>query len=181
MLPLTTANHAMSRALVNEIADDELAGDLPYLPDLPVSEHPNYVTPRGLALLHRRLEEAQRRLADVDPDAEGASLDRAHARREQRWLQGRVHSAIPVSAPADASRVGFGATIELTDQNNTAYRYRIVGEDEADPEHGLVSWVSPLARALNGARVGDSVVWPRPAGDLQINVLAIRYDDAVEG
>ena len=168
----------MSRALVNENADDELAGDLPYLPDLPVSEHPNYVTPRGLALLHERLEEAQQRLANFDPNAEGTLLDRAHARREQRWLQGRVHAAIPVLAPADASRVGFGATIELTDQNNTSYRYRIVGEDEADPEQGLVSWVSPLARAVNGAQVGDSVTWKRPAGDCVVEVVAIDWTTA---
>jgi transcription elongation GreA/GreB family factor len=175
MLPLTSAIHAISRALVTDSDDDELS-DLPDLPDLPVSEYPNYVTPRGLALLNERLEQTQQRLADLDPNAESAPLDRAHAAREQRWLQGRVHAAIPVSSPADTSRVGFGATVELTDQNETAYRYRIVGEDEADPEHGLVSWVSPLARALNGARAGDSVVWPRPAGDLQIDVLAIRYD-----
>lgn len=179
MLPLTSANHAISRAFVNDDADDPLASNLPYLPDLPVSEHPNYVTARGLALLHERLEETRQRWANVDPDAEDAPIDRAHAAREQRWLQGRVHAAIPVLAPADASRVGFGATVDLTDQDHTAYRYRIVGEDEADPEHGLVSWVSPLARALNGARVGDSVEWPRPAGDLRIDVLAIQYDDPV--
>lgn len=180
MLPSTNASHDASRILVKDF-EDELAADLPHLPDLPVSEYPNYVTPRGLAQLHERLEHTQRRLAAIDPDAEGALLDRAHAAREQRWLQGRVHAAIPVRAPPDASRVGFGAMVELTDRKGIAYRYRIVGEDEADPEHALVSWVSPLARALNGARVGDSVVWPRPAGDLRIEVLAIRYDDPVGG
>lgn len=161
----------MNRAFVRE-SDGDDAGDLP---DLPVSEYPNYVTPRGMALLRARLDETQARLANIDPDAESARLDRAHAEREQRWLQGRVLAAIPVSVPADPGRVGFGAAVELVDQDDTAYRYRIVGEDEADPEHGLVSWVSPLARALNGARVGDSVTWKRPAGDLDVEVIAIDW------
>jgi transcription elongation GreA/GreB family factor len=50
-----------------------------------------------------------------------------------------------------------------------------VGEDEADAEHGLVSYVSPLAMALLGARVGDEVRWQRPAGDMMIEVLRIEY------
>jgi transcription elongation factor GreB len=50
-----------------------------------------------------------------------------------------------------------------------------VGEDEADAEHGLVSYVSPLAQALLGARVGDEVRWQRPAGDMTIEVLNIEY------
>ena len=161
----------MSRAFIKE-SDGDDAGDLP---DLPVSQHPNYVTPHGLALLRERLNETQRRLAAIDPTADGERLVRAHAERERRWLQARVMAAIPVSVPADAERVGFGATVALVDQNHTAYRYRIVGEDEANPELGCVSWVSPLARALNGTRVGDSVTWPRPAGDRDVEVVGIGY------
>jgi len=89
-----------------------------------------------------------------------------------------VAGAAPVAADqelAAADRVGFGATVDLVDEDGARYRYRIVGEDEADPEQGLVSWVSPLARALEGARVGDSVIWKRPAGDLEVEVLAIDY------
>jgi transcription elongation GreA/GreB family factor len=71
--------------------------------------------------------------------------------------------------------VAFGASVEAVDQHEHHHRYRIVGEDQADPEHGLVSWVSPLARALEGARAGDIVDWKRPAGDLQIEVLSIDY------
>ena len=56
--------------------------------------------------------------------------------------------------------------------------WRIVGEDEADAGSGSVSWISPLARALAGARVGDEVLWPRPAGAQPLTVLAIRYPDA---
>ena len=161
----------MSRAFVKESDGDDAVD----LPELPVSEHPNYVTPRGLSLLRARLDQTRRRLAAIDPAAEGAPLERAYAEREQRWLQSRLMAAISVPVPPDAARVGFGATVELVDEDDRHYRYRIVGEDEADPELGCVSWVSPLARALDGARIGDSVLWKRPAGDLEVEVLTIDY------
>lgn len=160
----------MSRAFVKEGDGDQNAGDLP---ELPISEHPNYVTPRGMALLRSRLDDAARRVGALDADAR---LERAHIEREMRWLQARILGAItiaPERQPAD--RVAFGARVELVDDDGHEYRYRVVGEDEADPEHGLISWVSPLARALHGARVGDSALWKRPAGDLNVEVLAIEY------
>lgn len=160
----------MSRAFVKEGDGDENAGDLP---ELPISEHPNYVTPRGMALLRSRLDDAARRVGALEADAR---LERAHIEREMRWLQARILGAItiaPERQPAD--RVAFGARVELVDDDGQEYRYRVVGEDEADPEHGLISWVSPLARALHGARVGDSALWKRPAGDLNVEVLAIEY------
>ena len=52
--------------------------------------------------------------------------------------------------------------------------YTIVGEDEADPDAGLVSWVSPLAKVLEGARVGEQVVWRRPAGPIELTVVRDR-------
>ncbi|MFD0325557.1 GreA/GreB family elongation factor [Lysobacter gummosus] len=160
----------MSRAFVKEGDGDENTGDLP---ELPISEHPNYVTPRGMALLRSRLDDAARRVGALDADAR---LERAHIEREMRWLQARILGAItiaPERQPAD--RVAFGARVELVDDDGHEYRYRVVGEDEADPEHGLISWVSPLARALHGARVGDIALWKRPAGDLNVEVLAIEY------
>ncbi|QQP99013.1 GreA/GreB family elongation factor [Lysobacter enzymogenes] len=133
-----------------------------------------------MMLLRARLNEAGRELQALDRaverEAVGARLERAHVQREIRWLQARILGAItiaPERQPAD--RVAFGARVEMSDDDEREYRYRIVGEDEADPERGLISWVSPLARALHGARVGDSVVWKRPAGDIAVEVLAIEY------
>lgn len=163
----------MSRAFVKEGDGEEAPADLP---ELPISEHPNYVTPRGMALLRSRLDDASRRAAALDPDAVAFKLERAHIEREMRWLQARILGAItiaPERQPAD--RVAFGARVELNDEHGVEYRYRIVGEDEADPELGLISWVSPLARALHGARVGEVALWKRPAGDLNVEVLAIEY------
>ncbi|ALN61825.1 prokaryotic transcription elongation factor, GreA/GreB, C-terminal domain protein [Lysobacter antibioticus] len=152
---------------------DENAGDLP---ELPISEHPNYVTPRGMALLRTRLDDAGRRLGEIDANAVGARLEAAYIERELRWLQARILGAITIAPERQPSElIAFGARVEVVDDDGCEYRYRIVGEDEADPELGLISWVSPLARALHGARVGDSVVWKRPAGDLAIEVLAIDY------
>jgi transcription elongation GreA/GreB family factor len=52
-----------------------------------------------------------------------------------------------------------------------------VGEDEADAAAGKISWVSPLARTLMGASVGDTVTWKRPAGDLELEIVSIRYGE----
>jgi transcription elongation GreA/GreB family factor len=72
--------------------------------------------------------------------------------------------------------VGFGATVTVRETSGEHRDYTIVGEDEADPDAGLVSWVSPLARVLEGARVGEQAVWRRPAGSLELTVVAIAYD-----
>ena len=163
----------MSRAFVKE-QDLEQADELG---ELPLSPHPNYVTPRGLALLRGRQSETQRRLAKLGKDAFGAELERARIERQLRWLAARIASALPVSAATQPrGRVAFGAAVELANIDSGATQtYRIVGEDEADPERGLVSWVSPLAKALNGAKVGDVVTWQRPAGDQELEVLSVAY------
>ena len=166
----------MSRAFVKE-QDMEQADELG---ELPLSPHPNYVTARGLELLRARLTEMQQRLAALGKDAFGAELERARIERELRWLSARVGSAQLISSATQShDRVGFGAAVNLADADSgAALGYRIVGEDEADPEQGLVSWVSPLAKALSGARVGEVVTWKRPAGDVELEVLGIAYPAA---
>jgi len=164
----------MSRAFVK---DND--GDIPeVLPELPISTHPNYVTPRGLALLRARLDKVADRhdaLKANEQDALAQRNELVALERELRYLHARVASAIEVDLsrqPPD--RVAFGATVTV-DSDEGEQRWQIVGEDEADAEHGLVSYVSPLATALLGARVGDEVRWQRPAGDMMIEVLSIKY------
>lgn len=158
----------MSRAFVKESDDDN-----PELPELPLSPHPNYVTARGLQQLQDRLRAIDLALATPNPNALDNRLEQAERERQQRWLQTRIGSAIPVRCHHNGAQVEFGCAVELADEADRRYRYRIVGEDEAEPDHGRISWVSPLARALNGAKIGDSVRWQRPAGDLLVEVLAI--------
>lgn len=164
----------MSRAFVK---DDD--GDTPeVLPELPLSTHPNYVTPRGLAALRKRLEAALARVDAMktsEQDTLSQQSERTASERELRYLSARVANAIEVDLTKQPhDRVAFGATVTV-DTDEGEQRWQIVGEDEAHAEHGLVSYVSPLATALLGARVGDEVRWQRPAGDVTIEVLAIDY------
>ncbi|MEM7226698.1 MAG: GreA/GreB family elongation factor [Pseudomonadota bacterium] len=161
----------MSRAFVKEPDGDETAGELP---DLPLSPHPNYVTPEGLAALEARRAtlEAERRTFAGDELSRRPALTRLA--REQRYIEARLASAILVEAGAEAPEaVGFGCWVTVADEDDVEFRVRIVSEDEADPAHGKVSWVSPLARALEGAEVGDLVTWPKPSGPVELEVLAI--------
>jgi transcription elongation GreA/GreB family factor len=171
----------MSRAFVKE-SDD--APDEP-LPDRPISEHPNYVTGSGLAQLRERvaeLEAARLELARSAAD-DGSAHDRLrYVERDLRYFKRRLETAQQVEPASGATvGVGFGATVAVRDDAGHEYRYRIVGEDEAEPERGLVSWVSPLARVLEGTRVGEHVEWRRPVGALGLTVLAIEAETRVTG
>ena len=167
----------MSRAFVKEPDGDQVADDLP---DLPVSRHTNYVTPAGLAALRaRRQRLAVEHRALAREKAPGARLRLRQVERDLRYLRARVESAIPIDPAAQpAGEVAFGAVVTVEDEGGARHRFAIVGEDEADPKAGKVSWVSPLARALDGARAGDLVTWRRPAGDLELEVIAIAYAEA---
>ena len=167
----------MSRAFVSE-SDTDAAADT--LPELPQSPHPNYVTRRGQQLLEERLTAAQeehRRLA-AEPDDPAKDLRLAHVARDIRYLEARLERAIPVDpAQQPKDEIAFGAEVSVRDAQGAHHRFTIVGEDEADAEHGKVSWVSPLARALTGAGVGDVVLWRRPAGEVELEIEAIRYPE----
>lgn len=158
----------MSRAFVKE--DDRGTPDEP--PLRAPSPHPNRVTAHGLAQLRERLARGQAALAAATED------ERPRRRRELAALEARIAGAVLVPPPAERSRAGFGATVTLRDEQGGRHRYRIVGEDEAAGGAGLVAWTAPLAQALDGARAGDVVVWPRPAGDLEVEVLAVEYEAA---
>jgi len=146
------------------------------LPDLPLSPYTNYVTASGLQQLQARLDDARERLLGLD---EADELERDYLARHIRWLQARIDSAVVVATRnRDLDRVAFGANVDLLEVDGTRLRLRIVGEDEADAEHGLLSWVSPLARALDGARVGDRVRWRRADEEREVEVLGVDYDEA---
>jgi transcription elongation factor GreB len=167
----------MSRAFVSD-SNAEAAADA--LPELPISPHPNYVTRHGLQLLTDRLAAAQaeQRRLEAAPDDPAKELRLAHLGREIRYLEARIERAIPVDpAQQPTDEVAFGAVVEVVDPAGAHHRFAIVGEDEADAEHGKVSWVSPLARALIGSGVGDTVLWRRPAGEVELEIEAIRYPE----
>ena len=170
----------MSSAFVDEDSEH-----IEQLPDLPQSDNPGYITPKGMRQLQQELEmlEQQKRpplLAEIEAGGPGASQAEGElARVEQRvnYLHARIARAIVVDPPdAAQDRVHFGSVVTVRDAEGHEMKYHIVGEDETDPEHGKVSWVSPLAKALMTRSIGETVTWHRPIGDLDLTVLAIDQD-----
>src|ERR1700744_118439 len=139
----------MSRAFVNE--DTHIDA----LPDRPVSEHPNLVTPEGLALIEAALEAARRAYAEAQAAGDRDQL--ASAGRELRYWSARRASAQLREGEPAADVAQFGHTITIERDDGRRQTFRIVGEDEADPAKGSISYVSPLARSLLGRCVGDAV------------------------
>lgn len=131
------------------------ASGLEELPERSISEFPNFVTPAGLAQIGARIAalEADRSAAQQRED--GAALARI-ARDQRYWLQ-RQASARLVQPLASPDSVRFGVQVSLKYADGAVQTLRLVGEDEADPVNGRISWASPLGRALIGARVGDPV------------------------
>jgi transcription elongation GreA/GreB family factor len=145
------------------------------LPELPISPYTNYVTARGMAQLQARLDDVEAQLAELGSDAQ---FDRDYLSRHGRWLRARIQGAVPVSLRVvGTDAVAFGATVLVRESEGRESSYRIVGEDEADAERQLLSWVSPLARALEGAHVGETVHWRKADEDCSLQVLAIDFSD----
>lgn len=158
----------MSVAFTKEQDYEAAAADLP---DRPISPHPNLVTPEGLAELDAALAEARTAFAAAQA-AGGHDLDRsalARAARDVRYFSARRASAELVE-PARHDRAVFGSRVTFEREDGRRQTYRIVGEDEADPARGTISYVAPLARALMGKGPGD--VAATPAGEVEIIELA---------
>ena len=129
------------------------------LPDRPISPHPNLVTEAGLKALESQLREAReayeaaQRIEDVNERRRQAAIPL----REVRYFLERVRTAQLVASPSSADSVAFGSTVTFRREDGRVQTYRIVGEDEADPKAGSISFVSPVAKSLLGKAVGDAV------------------------
>ena len=136
------------------------------LPDRPVSPHPNLVTQSGLDQIEAALAEA--RAAYAAAQGESVSADRtamSRATRDLRYWSARRASAQLTEPSVEGDTVQFGRTVEVERADGRKQVFRIVGEDEADPAAGSISYVSPLARAMMGKAVGDVVT---VAGEVEI-------------
>lgn len=164
----------MSRAFVKE-DNEALTGE--ELPERPVSSGPNYVTQAGFEGLRAKVDQLHADHTQLKRDAEDFDRPRlSQIERDLRYYQAKLESAIPVELAAQPrDEVRFGASVKAGDENGAAHTFTIVGEDEADVVHGKVSWQSPLATALMGAKIGDTVTWDRPAGATTLEVLDISY------
>jgi len=141
------------------------------LPDRPISQHPNLVTETGLALLETQLAEARQAFAEANTIEEVNERRRQTAGplRDARYLTERLRTADVIPAPASNDVVAFGSTVRFSRDDGRVQTYRIVGEDEADPKTGSVSYVSPVAVALTGKSVGDVAM----LGDQELEIIAI--------
>lgn len=150
----------MSRAFIRE--DDQVRPEAP--PELKVSNSPNWVTARGLKLIDARLDELEKALAAKPDETEAAWI-----RRDLRyWSHQRASAQLAGPLDADADEVAFGARVTLSRDGGPEETIDIVGEDEADPHSGKVSWASPLARALLGAEVGDVIEFGERKVEIEI-------------
>jgi transcription elongation GreA/GreB family factor len=129
------------------------------LPDRPVSPHPNLVTEPGLKALEFQLHQAReayetaQKIEDVNERRRQAAVPL----RDARYFAARVRTAQVIANPTSTDTVAFGSTVSFKREDGRVQTYRIVGEDEADPKTGSISFVSPVARLLMGKAVGDVV------------------------
>lgn len=141
------------------------------LPERPISPHPNLVTDAGLKALELQLQqareayEAAQKLEDVNERRRQAAIPL----RDARYLAERLRTAQVVAKPVSSDTVVFGSTVTFRRPDGRVDKYRIVGEDEADPKAGSVSFVSPVARALMGKAVGDVV----DASERELEIVSI--------
>ena len=168
----------MSKAFTKDEGEgSHEAPALPLGPPLPAGAR-NYVTPAGAAALRARLGEAQLALdqARAAGDASRAQL----AQQRLEFFAARMEAmeeVAPAAAPNPDGPVRFGARVLTRDADGQERRIQIVGVDEADPAHGLVSWTAPLARALIGHLTGDEVQVQTPQGGVTLEILGMSYEE----
>lgn len=142
------------------------------LPDRPVSDLPNLVTAGGLAAIEDEMASARAAYAAAQAEG-GISADRtamARATRDLRYWSARRASAQLTEPELTAGTVQFGVTVDIERQDGRRQTFRIVGEDEADPKAGRISYASPLAAALLGKAVGDVAM----LNGSEVEVAAVR-------
>ena len=159
--------------------------DAPEIPVRPRRSSPlppgakNYLTPGGAQGLREELN----RLLDIERPRLSASTDDDDRRQFQavneriEHLQESLPSAVVVSPPLmPDDQVRFGATVTVRNQRGEESRYRIVGVDETDIDRDWVSWLSPMAKALLNARIGQQIRIKLPGGEEQLEIVSVAYE-----
>ncbi|MFF2321626.1 transcription elongation factor GreA [Agrobacterium sp. NPDC058088] len=129
------------------------------LPDRVISPHLNLVTQAGLKALEQQLQLAREALetANAIEDINGRRRLSAGPLRDMRYFAERMRTAQLMPDPPADGVVAFGSLVTFSRDDGRTQQFRIVGEDEADPAAGTMSYVSPVARALMGKAAGDVV------------------------
>jgi transcription elongation GreA/GreB family factor len=141
------------------------------LPDRPISANPNLVTENGLKALELQLRdareayEAAQKIEDVNERRRLSAIPL----RDARYFSERLRTAQLVPDPVSTDVVAFGSTVTFSRADGRVQKFRIVGEDEADPKAGSVSFASPVAKSLLGKTVGEVV----GSGSQELEIVAI--------
>jgi transcription elongation factor GreB len=182
----------MSRAFVSEADGDFQDDDLPPIKIPLAPDTRNYMTPEGAERLKSELNHLMhterpriaaalsRQVSGIEQaDQQTIGLSRRRLREVERRIEylnvmvGRLE--VVETDGQDRQQVTFGAAVTVADEKGTTRLYRIVGVDESEPEAGRISWNSPLARALIGARAGEVVTVELPEHEVSLKVLEIDY------
>jgi transcription elongation factor GreB len=173
---------------LDDALDDELEPESPGLP----AGTKNYITPQGYARLKAELSQ----LLDVErPELvktvawaasngdRSENADYIYGKRRLREIDRRIRflikrldiaEVVDISKQENADQVFFGATVTIADEDGQ-HVYRIVGMDEVEPAKGDISWISPMARALIKAKLGDVVNFQSPGGARELEIVDIKY------
>ncbi len=160
-----------------------------------MTDRPNYITPTGYAALKAEYDalfgDERPRLVETIAWAAGngdrsENGDYIYGRKRLReidrrlgWLSRRMKAAkvIDPAQQPDRSRIWFGASVEIADEDDNRRTLTLVGDDEADAGRGRIGWNAPLSRALRGAATGDLRKVALPAGEREYEVMAISYPE----
>lgn len=161
-----------------------------------MSGEPNYMTRGGARRMQEELVTLRTKLRPkivqevADAAAQGDRSENAeyiYGKKKLREIDRRIHfltkrlESARIVEPtdrgdADAGRVFFGATVDVEDEDGKSSTYQIVGEDEIDLARGRISYKSPLGRILLKKKEGDTVLFRKPNGEVELTILAIRYE-----
>ena len=147
----------MSVAFRRESDDEHLEPKF----ELPIPPGPNLVTERGLALIAARVDALEAELASLSDETEIKRV-----KRDLRYWRTRQATA-QVMPPPEGAAAAFGSTVTFR-LNGKARTIRLVGDDEADPAAGLLSFTAPLSRALLGAEAGDELDFGGKEGAIEV-------------
>ena len=185
----------MSKAFTKETETDDTDSDEAEGPALPVGVK-NYMTQAGFDAMRREFRDLMHverpKIVEVVAWAAGngdrsENGDYLYGKKKLREIDRRIRfisKRLEIAEVVDPrqrtkfDQIFFGATVTYAREDDSEHTITIVGVDEADVDKAQVSWVSPIARALLKARVGDTVEIRTPAGRESIEVLEIRYDNA---
>jgi len=169
----------VSKAFTRE-SDD--APESPALPPFRSALPPgakNYLTPDGARRLRSELDalmEQRLKLASSSDSPQGKAGLQSLDQRIVRLQQSLESAVLTPTPPPPWEQVRFGATVTVRNECGEESQYRIVGTDETDVERNWVSWLSPIAKALLNARLGQKVRFTFPDGEAQLEITRITFD-----